>query len=201
LKIKAVIIGVLLLNTMLYPYFNVLDKMVEKDDATFWKSHYDVPYYASAAVLGLAFYEGEKSRLGKTAWKSIDAGLLSAMITFGLKNHTRRTRPIWNDNPNLWQAMDDEEGGFPSQHVAGTTALVTPFILEYQKDYPMVHLLWAFPIHQMVGRLKAQAHWQTDVLAGFGVGLISGLVAHHNDTPLLLSIAPDALSVGFKHKF
>ena len=191
----------ILISSNLYPYINIFDKKIEKDNLFFWRSHYNIPLYSSILITTLALYEGSNSRLGKTAWKSLDAGVISAIFTISFKNMTKRYRPIWNDNPNLWRVMEDEEGSFPSQHVAGLTALITPFIMEYKKDYPLVHLLWALPIHQMIGRVKAQAHWQTDVLAGFGVGLISGLTAYYNDTPFILGITPKSISIGFKHKF
>ena len=148
--------------------------------------------------MGLSLYEGSESRLGKTAWKSLDATIISTIFTEAFKQTTRRMRPRWGDNSNVWF---EKGNSFPSQHVSSMTAMVTPFILEYKEDYPLVHLLWALPVHQMLGRVKAQAHWQTDVLAGFGVGLISGLTAHYNDTPFILGVTPDAISIGFKHKF
>lgn len=184
-------------SSLLYS-FSPIDYRVPTDDSPFWKAHYDIPAITAVVVVGIASYEGSQSRLGKTAWKSLDAAIISTLFTTGFKNLTRRVRPYYTDNPNFW----DEKGqSFPSQHVSGLTALVTPFILEYKEDYPLVHLLWALPAHQMVGRVKSQAHWQTDVLAGFAIGTISGLIAHHNDTPFILQITPQSLQLGFKHKF
>jgi len=197
LRLKIATLLLIFLSTHLCA-FNMIDYKVTKDESPFWKAHYDIPAYSAVLVLGIAGYEGSQTRLGKTAWKSIDAAVMATTITSGLKYLTRRVRPYYTDNPNFW----DEKGrSFPSQHVAGMTALVTPFILEYQEDHPLVHLLWALPVHQMVGRVKSHAHWQTDVLAGFAVGAISGLVAHHNETPFILDLTPQSLSIGLKYKF
>jgi undecaprenyl-diphosphatase len=196
--LSIILVAVLSLQTLVHARLNIIDYRIEEESSSFWKAHYDIPAITAVMVVGLAGYEGGKSRLGKTAWKSIDAAVLSTLLTTGFKHLTRRVRPYYTDNPNFWH----EKGrSFPSQHVSGLTALVTPFVLEYQEEYPLVHLLWALPAHQMIGRVKSQAHWQSDVLAGFALGVVSGLVAHHNDTPLLFSITPEALQVGFKHKF
>jgi len=79
--------------------------------------------------------------------------------------------------------------------------MVTPFILEYQNDYPMINLLWALPLHQMGGRLKDQAHWQSDVIAGFLVGYGSGYWAYKRENPLLLYFDGDKKYVGLRYRF
>jgi len=175
-----------------------LDKKVKKDDSGFWGAHYNIPKYSTITVLGLALYEGSESRIGKTAWRSLDAGVMSQLATEGAKAAFGRNRPRDAQSPNEWQ-----EGGksFFSGHVSGMTALVTPFILEYQDDYPMMNLLWALPLHQMVGRVKAQAHWQSDVIVGALVGFASGYWAQHRESPLLLSFDQDKVVMGFKHSF
>ena len=61
---------------------------------------------------------------------------------------------------------------------AEAAALVTPYMLEYGPDQPAVYLLALLPLYVGVGRVKAQAHWQTDVIAGWAVGGLSGWYAH-----------------------
>lgn len=175
-----------------------LDVKVTKDESGFWGSHYDIPKGLIFGAVAMAAYEGTESRLGKTAWQSLDAGLMSQVLTEGTKHLTGRLRPRESDNPNEWR-----EGGksFFSGHVSGTTALVTPFILEYQEDYPLVNLLWALPLHQMGGRIKAQAHWQSDVLVAALVGYASGYWAHQRESPFLLSFDKNMVFVGWKHSF
>jgi undecaprenyl-diphosphatase len=175
-----------------------LDFKVSKDNSSFWEAHYYVPRYSFIGITGYALYEGSESRLGKTAYKSIEAGIISQVITTGLKDATGRERPRNTDNPNEWNKGGDS---FPSGHVSGMTALVTPFILEYKDDYPAVHTLWLLPVYQMIGRVKAQAHWQSDVLAGALVGFASGYYSHQSDLSLLFYFDDDKMILGWKYKF
>ncbi|MCK5293282.1 MAG: phosphatase PAP2 family protein, partial [Arcobacteraceae bacterium] len=79
--------------------------------------------------------------------------------------------------------------------------MVTPYILEYKDDKPWVQVLWLLPIHQMIGRVKDQAHWQSDVIAGALVGYASGYWAHNRKTPMMLYFDDDKVVVGLKYKF
>lgn len=194
--IKSIFILLSLISSLLLS--NNFDHKVPLEDTGFWGAHYDVPKYSAVGLLLLATYEGSESRLGKTTWQSLDAGLMSQVVTEGLKISTGRLRPRDTDSPNDWG-----QGGksFVSGHVSGMTALVTPFVLEYQEDYPLVHLLWALPMYQMAGRVKAQAHWQSDVLGAAVVGFLSGYWVHSRDTSLLLYFNEGHTFIGFKHSF
>ena len=50
-------------------------------------------------------------------------------------------------------------------------------------------------------RVKVQAHWQTDVLAGFALGFGAGYLAHEQDSPWILSAMPHGVQVGFHTQF
>ena len=175
-----------------------LDKKVKKDDTGFWGAHYYIPKISAVAVFGMAMYEGTESRFGMATWRSLDAGIMSQLVTEVAKRGAGRNRPRDAKTSSEWG-----EGGksFFSGHVSGMTALVTPYILEYQDDYPLVNLLWALPLHQMGGRVKAQAHWQSDVIVGALAGFASGYWAHHRESPLILYFDGDKAFVGFKHGF
>ena len=175
-----------------------LDRKIKKEESGFWGAHYYFPKASAVAVLGMALYEGTESRFGKTTWQSLDGGIMSQIVTEGAKRVTGRNRPRDAETSSEWG-----EGGasFFSGHVSGMTALVTPYILEYQDDYPMVNLLWALPLHQMGGRVKAQAHWQSDVIVGALVGFASGYWAWKRESPLILYFDSDKVIMGFKHAF
>jgi undecaprenyl-diphosphatase len=175
-----------------------LDKKVKKDDSGFWGTHYYIPKASAVAIFGMALYEGTESRFGKTTWQSLDGGIMSQLVTEVAKQTAGRNRPRDAKTSSEWR-----EGGksFFSGHVSGMTAIVTPYILEYQDDYPMVNLLWALPLHQMGGRVKAQAHWQSDVLVGALAGFASGYWAWKRESPLLLYFDTDKVFVGIKHNF
>jgi len=195
-RLSSVVLFFLICSNGLFAW--ELDKKVKKDESGFWGAHYDIPKISMVTVLTMAAYEGTDSRFGKTTWQSLDAGLVSQIITEATKKATGRLRPRNTDSPSDWG-----EGGksFFSGHVSGMTALVTPYILEYQEDYPWINLLWVLPLHQMVGRVKAQAHWQSDVFVGALVGFISGYWAHKREYPLVLYFDKDKVVMGIKHVF
>jgi undecaprenyl-diphosphatase len=195
-KLSNIILFFLLLSNTLLAW--ELDKKVKKDDSGFWGAHDPIPKISTIAILAAAAYEGTESRFGKTTWQSLDGGLMSQIITEGVKRATGRDRPRDTDSSSDWG-----KGGmsFFSGHVSGMTALVTPYILEYQDDYPLVNLLWFFPLHQMGGRVKAQAHWQSDVIAGALAGFASGYWAHKREYPLILYFDSDKIVMGIKHAF
>jgi membrane-associated phospholipid phosphatase len=175
-----------------------LDKKVSKDESGIIGAHYDVPKYSFIATMAFAAYEGSETRFGKASWRSIDSAIISQAITEGVKKATGRLRPRHTDSPNDWNKGGES---FPSGHVSGMTAIVTPYILEYKKDYPLIQLLWLLPIHQMIGRIKAQAHWQSDVIAGVVVGYASGYIAHNMKNPMLLYFSKDKAYIGLKYRF
>ena len=176
------------------------DEKYPKDDNKFWASHYDVPYNMAILVTSIALIEGDSSRIGKTAIKSLDSILVSSVVTQAVKYATGRVRPRSTESSNDWFNYETRNLSFPSGHVSSVTAFVTPFILEYRKDEPLIYLLALLPIHQMVGRVKAQAHWTSDVIAGLAVGALSGYFTYYNDS-ILLSFTNDKKFIGFRHRF
>ena len=176
------------------------DHRVTKDTGGIWHYHDNLPIYLGGAVIGSAILEGSDNRFGKTMWQSVDAVVIAEAGTEVLKHATGRVRPSETDNPNLW-FQGTSKHSFPAGHVASTAALVTPSILEYGKDHPWVYLLAVLPAYEMVARVKAQAHWQTDVIAGAAVGAVSGYFTHQFETPLLIQVLPKGFSVGLKVLF
>lgn len=81
------------------------------------------------------------------------------------------------------------------------SAAVTPFVLEYGHDHPVVYALELLPIYDAIARVKVRAHWQTDVIAGFALGAGAGYLAHRQDSPWILSAMPSGVQVGFKKRF
>jgi membrane-associated phospholipid phosphatase len=85
--------------------------------------------------------------------------------------------------------------------VATVTAIVTPFVLEYRQDYPAVYALTLLPIYDAIARVKVQAHWQTDVLAGIALGGLTGYYAHNRDSPFILGVLPQGFTIGLRKQF
>ncbi len=161
-----------------------IDHRLSFDNSGIWKRSNQTALKDLLIVGELAggIYEGGETRLGKTFWQSIDSSALAALSSEGLKRVFTRARPIQNNDPDSWF----QGGGhysFPSDEVASVTAIVTPFILEYRAEYPAIYALELLPLYDAIGRMKQQAHWQTDVLAGFALGTATGYYAHHRDSP------------------
>ena len=179
-----------------------IDHRLNFDDAALWSSGNlkAVEYGSALLVLGGALYEGNESRLGKTFWKTVDAMLLGDASAAAAKLAFRRQRPIDGNDPSaFFKASSDNS--FPSGSMTHITAIVTPFILEYQKDTPSVWLLAALPAYVGLAKLKTQEHWQTDILAGAALGAGVGYFATRRDSAWSAHVLPAGFSVGYKKSF
>jgi undecaprenyl-diphosphatase len=147
-----------------------------------------------------AVWLGGEDRLGKTFWQAIDASALGAVASEAMKHIFTRSRPDQSPDPNLWF----QGGGhysFPSGEVTAGAAIVTPFVIEYGRDYPAVFALELLPTYQAIARVKVHAHWQTDVLAGFALGTGTGWLSHTRDSPVILGVLPHGFTVGLHKEF
>src|SRR6266478_3290378 len=121
------------------------------------------------AQIGGAVWEGAESRFGKTMWQGIDSEIIGGVSAEAGKYIFTRTRPDQVNNPCLW-FQHGSNHSFPSGEASVAAALVTPYLLEYGSEYPATYALLLLPLYVGAGRIKNQAHWQTDVLAGWAVG-------------------------------
>lgn len=174
-----------------------IDHRWSYDNSGIWaRNHqFQVEDAALATMLGGALWEGGQSRLGKTFWQSIDAAIIGTASSTVLKAVFTRARPIQENNPNAW-FQGGSHYSFPSGEVTFMAAAVTPFVLEYRQQYPAVYGLELLPTYIALARMKLQAHWQTDVLAGFALGTAAGWYTHSRKTPFLLEVLPHGFEVG-----
>ena len=154
----------------------------------------------TVAQVGGAVWEGSESRFGKTMWQGIDSEIIGGVAATAGKYIFTRTRPSTADNPCLW-FQHGSNYSFPSGEAAVSAALVTPYVIEYAHDYPATYALLLLPLYVGAGRIKNQAHWQTDVLAGWAVGGLSGWFAHDRETPFMIQLLPHGFQVGYKTQF
>lgn len=174
-----------------------IDHRLGYDNSGIWKRS------NQTALLGLmvggeiagGLWEGGETRLGKTFWQAIDASVIAGASSEVMKYAFTRARPAQTDDPDKW-FQGGSHYSFPSGEVAAASAIVTPFVLEYGHDHPGVYALEALPLYDAVARMKVQAHWQTDVLAGFTVGALAGYYAHSRKNPIILSVMPHGVVVG-----
>lgn len=80
-------------------------------------------------------------------------------------------------------------------------SFVTPLIVRYAKENPWIWTLEALPIYDAVARMKSQAHWQSDVVAGWLIGSGIGYWTSTWKVPLTVRVLPGGLSVGLSKTF
>lgn len=179
-----------------------IDHRVNYDDSGIWRRRYQLVLQdlTPLAVAGVAFWEGDDTRLGHTAWQSIDSVLIGTVAAAGLKVAFSRSRPTQTDDPNRW-FQGKGHNSFPSGEVMQITTAVTPFVLEYGADHPAVYALELLPLYDAVARVKVRAHWQSDVLASFLIGTAIGAYAHSRPTGLTVGVLPRGITVGWKSTF
>jgi hypothetical protein len=147
-----------------------------------------------------ALWEGGQTHFGNTCWRAIDSSLIAGASAQVLKYAFTRPRPIQRNDPNAW-FQGGSHYSFPSGEVAAVSSIVTPFIFGYRDQAPAVWALEALPLYDAIARMKVQAHWQTDVLAGWAIGTAAGYYAHARDNPLVLGVMPHGIVVGVRHRF
>ncbi len=157
-------------------------------------------YGAIVTALGGGIYFGRDNPLGQTFWQSMDATAISAASAGILKLAFSRARPNQGDGPDRWF-----QGGccnsFPSGEVTLTSSVITPFVVDYAREHPWVWALEALPLYTSLARLKNQAHWQTDVIAGWALGSGIGYWSTRREVPISVQILPRGLTVGIYRSY
>jgi len=179
-----------------------IDHKLSLDQNGIWARRYQagLQYGVIAVEVGGALWFGNDSELGHTFWQTIDASVISGIAADALKRGFSRARPAQVNNPDKWF-----QGGccesFPSGEVTLQASFVTPLIVNYAKDEPWIWALEALPIYDSIGRLKSQAHWQSDVIAGWMLGSAIGYWSTTRRIPIAVQILPRGLSVGLSRRF
>ena len=179
-----------------------VDHIVSYDASGIWNPNVyrGIVGVLTVGQVGGAIWEGSESRFGRTMWQGIDSQIIAGLSAEAGKYIFTRTRPNTVNNPCLW-FQGGSNHSFPSGEAAFSAALVTPYVFEYAREYPATYALLLLPLYVGAGRIKNQAHWQTDVLAGWAVGGVSGWYAHSRDIPFMIQLLPHGFEVGFKTQF
>ena len=179
-----------------------IDHVVSYDDSGIWarRNQQLLMNGTILTVIGGSLALGDQDKLGDTFWRSLDSMALSAVVAQGGKWVFQRKRPSQTDDPNQF-FKGTQYQSFPSGEVAAIAGAVTPFVVEYGRDHPAVYLLELLPAYDSVARVKVRAHWQSDVLVGWGIGTAAGVWAAHRESPLILGWLPGGFEVGFVHRF
>ena len=179
-----------------------IDHELSFDNSGIWKrsDQLFVQDFLIVGEIAAALWEGGDSRLGKTFWQAIDSSALAGISAQGMKYAFGRARPSQGNNPNAW-FKGSQYQSFPSGEVAAVSSIVQPFVFEYHADSPAVYALELLPIYDSVARMKSQAHWQSDVIAGYALGGLTAYYAHNRDNPFFLGLLPHGFYAGFKKDF
>jgi undecaprenyl-diphosphatase len=174
------------------------------DNSGIWKRSYQTDLEIGVIVTeGVgALWLGDDEHWGHEFWQSIDSTTISGISAQILKYGFSRARPYQHEGPNKWFQGSCCQS-FPSGEVTLQASFVTPIILdEVARGDPWIWALELLPIYDGIGRLKQQAHWQSDVIAGWALGTGVGYWSvHRGDIPLSVQILPRGLSVGLYKKF
>lgn len=179
-----------------------IDAELPLDTGGIWARKYQTGLENGVIVIEVAgaLWFGNDDKLGHTFWQDIDSTALSGMAAQLLKYAFGRPRPHQGDNPDSWF-----KGGccqsFPSGEVTLQAAFVTPLVINYYRQDPWIWALEALPVYDAIARLKSQAHWQTDVIAGGLLGTGFGYWATTRQTPLSVQIVPRGVSIGISMRF
>jgi membrane-associated phospholipid phosphatase len=111
------------------------------------------------------------SRAGKgEAWNMLESGGLSFVSAYALKYIVRRQRPDATTDPNHFFG-----GGtsFPSEHATAAFAVGTVFAESGNPRYRWIRrtIGYGVGIYTAYSRLKHNAHWLSDTVAGAALGM------------------------------
>lgn len=132
---------------------------------------------------GKATEHGLATRIGSrpTPWCWARSRLMELKYAF------TRPRPTQTDDPNRWFRGKGNQS-FPSGEVTEITTAITPFVLEYGREYrrsgrsscclSTTRSRASRSGYDAIARVKVRAHWQSDVLAIFAIGTAIGAYAY-----------------------
>jgi membrane-associated phospholipid phosphatase len=153
-----------------------------------------------AFEVGGAVWLGNDDKLGHSLWQSIDSTVVSGVSAQLLKLTFSRARPDQGGNPDLWFQGHCCES-FPSGEVTLQASFVTPIIVNYHRDTPWIWALELLPLYDGIARMKSQAHWQTDIIAGWALGSGVGYWSASREIPISVEVLPRGVSVGISKRF
>jgi len=179
-----------------------LDHEWSLDQGGIWARKYQTGLEVGviAVEVGGALWLGNDDETGHVFWQSIDSSVISGVASFALKKATGRARPDQGNDPNAWFKGGCCES-FPSGEVTLQASFVTPFIVHYAPSHPWVCALEILPVYDGIARMKSQAHWQSDVIAGWLLGSGIGYWAATRSVPLSVQILPRGVSIGIAKRF
>lgn len=158
------------------------------DDVFAFADHYGDP---GVALLAVAFWGtglvAKRPVLAEVGLRGVEAVGVSGLTTVLLKELTGRARPrVAPNDPADWQLLRPTRSGsedhrsMPSGHTTAVFAFATAVTGTVQRRAPQ-HAAWVgastFTLAGLTAwqRMRADAHWLSDVTVGAGVGTVTAL--------------------------
>ena len=142
------------------------------------------------AVIFLGSLMTDSQRVQDAAFTSLEAVLLSNLLTNVLKTAVGRSRPYEDKGPMHLKPFSGSRS-FPSGHSATAFALVTPWLLYYPNT--LAPGLLVLSVGTAFGRVVGDHHWFTDIVAGSTLGFVTAywLTRRHQEDSRRIRLAPD----------
>lgn len=121
---------------------------------------------------GYAMLSGSSDGKSET-WAMFESAALGGVTAYGLKYTLRRTGPDQTDNPNEW--FKTSGGTFPSFHSTAAFAVGTVLAESGGDDFRWLRRILGYGLGVATSyqRLKHNAHWLSDTMAGAALGTAS----------------------------
>lgn len=179
-----------------------IDHEFALDQNGIWARKYQtgLEFGVIAVEAGGALWFGNDNELGHSLWQTLDSSIISGVAAEIMKKSFSRARPDQGNDPNAWFRGHCCES-FPSGEVTLQASFVTPLIVNYARQNPWVWALEILPVYDAFARMKSQAHWQSDVIAGWALGTGIGYWTTRWKTPLTVRVLPGGVSIGLSKQF
>jgi membrane-associated phospholipid phosphatase len=130
-------------------------------------------------VIGRASHS---ARVGALGADLVDAQIVNAVMTQGLKTAVDRKRPTGSKH------------SFPSGHTSAT--LATAAVIEQHYGWKAAAPFYALGGYVSLSRMVDNQHWASDVIFGAAVGIVSGRAASFGHGRNRVSVSPAMLPGG-----
>lgn len=140
-----------------------------------WISEFGEFHYSTLAISGIfwaIYFVGRGERFRRTWMALLVAGILGGVLVNVLRPTLARARPhTENGGQFTYLSMNSRYHGFPSGHVASTTATLSALAFLHP---PLAIPAWAGSLAVGWSRMQVNRHFLSDVLAGLLLGGICG---------------------------
>ncbi|MCL2073951.1 MAG: phosphatase PAP2 family protein [Marinilabiliaceae bacterium] len=177
-----------------------VSKFMNNNQTDFWKGFCkisDLGGEKKVIIPGLILTYGtsyllKNEKLQITTEASIKSAIASFLVTETLKQSFGRARPYmelgaFHSRP--FPILVDDYKSMPSGHTSVAFAIFTPFAENYSR------WIYVIPVAVAFGRVYQNKHWVSDVIAGSGIGFLSGYFFTYGRKQI--EIIPNGLKVWF----